>query len=345
MEISLNTIRSIIRRTVDRQELAGANVLILQDGKELFYDEYGIARASDKSPLVRDTIFRLYSQTKPITAAAVILLAAEGKIDLSADLSEYLPEFSHQFRYDENGEKKDVVRRISVKSLLNMTSGIPYPNYGNKADEMAGGVFDDMIASLYTDSPLTTRDFSEKMAKIGLSFEPESHFRYGAGADIAGALVERVSGVSFGEFLRSSFFEPLEMTDTDFWVPPEKQHRLAAIFDTAGGLHECPSDHLGLRYARDVRPAFESGGAGLCSTLDDYSHFALMLLDGGVYKGRRIMPSYAVRYLTENAFEHSLCGDLLSSFGWMNGYRYGDFMRICDDPSKTALFSAKGEYG
>ena len=111
------------------------------------------------------------------------------------------------------------------------------------------------------------------------------------------------------------------------------------------GLEECVTNHLNLRYMRDVPAAFESGGAGLCSTLDDYSHFAAMLINGGIYNGVRILPEYAVKQLTTTCFAPELKKDLLSGWDWLSGYSYGNLMRICTDEAHTSVFSAKGEYG
>lgn len=161
-----------------------------------------------------------------------------------------------------------------------------------------------------------------------------------------GGIIERVSGMSFGDFLRENFFEPMGMEDTDFYVPAEKQPRLAKVYDySENGLAENKTDHLALRYMRDVKPAFESGGAGLCSTLDDYAKFASMLINGGKFEGKRIMPERAVEYLTRSGLDREQRRNLWQGWDWMRGYGYGNFMRVCEDESLTTLFSSKGEYG
>ncbi len=334
-----------IKKAVENGDIAGASLLVLKNGEEAAYGEYGFRDLENKAPITRDTIFRLYSQTKPVTAAAAYLLAARGEIDLSADIAEYLPEFSAPY-VNINGERKPAERHITVRDLLDMTSGLPYPDDSTEGGRQSGGVFRNTEQRLYGENPVTTAEFSEMMSKVDLCFEPGERFMYGTSADIMGALIERVSGEKFGEFLRENFFIPLEMDDTDFYVPKEKQSRLAKVYNYGEkGLAECVTNHLGLRYERDIPPSFESGGAGLCSTLDDYSHFAQMLLNGGEYKGRQIMPAAAVRLMTDGGLPENKLGQFREWWSWMSGYSYSNFMRICRDEGQTSLFSSKGEYG
>ena len=340
-----NKIYSVMKNDIDGGCTSGANLLVLQNGKEKLYCEYGYRDIENKIPMSRDTIFRLYSQTKPITAAACILLASRGKIDIAADISEYLPEFKEQY-VNSNGKRVPASRRITVRDLLNMTSGLPYPDENTAGGRQSGTLFWEMGNRLYTDDPMTTEEFSRLAGKIDLCFEPGSKFMYGISADIVGALIEKVSEMKFSEFLKKEFFEPLEMNDTDFYVPAEKSNRLAKVYDyTENGLRELKTDHLGLRYMRDVPPAFESGGAGLCSTLDDYSHFGEMLINGGSYKSRKILSNAAVQFLTHGGLKPELMHQLSEVWDWMSGYTYGNFMRVCDNESMTSLFSCKGEYG
>lgn len=337
-------IMAALKSAVEAGDVAGASVLVLKDGKEAAYCGCGMRDIENVLPVERDTIFRLYSQTKPVTAAAVMLLAAQGRVDLGAWLSDYLPAFSQMY-VGADGERRPAKRHITVSDLLNMTSGIPYPD-NDYAGRCSGTVFRETEQGIYGESPVTTMQFAEKMAGVPLWFEPGERFRYGASADILGALVEAVSGVTFREFLMESFFEPLGMADTDFYVPAEKQSRLAKVYDYGeGGLHEVQTNHLALPYKRDIVPAFQSGGAGLCSTLDDYARFGAMLLAGGVYAGRRIMPEEAVRRMTAGGISPAQRAQLTEGWDWMRGYTYGNLMRICCDDAQTTLFASNGEYG
>lgn len=338
-------IREAMKHSIESGSCAGANVLIIKDGKEQVYCEYGYRDLENQIAMSRDTIFRLYSQTKPITAAAVILLASEGKIDLASAIEDYLPEFKNG-HVNQNGIRQAVQRKITVRDLLNMTSGVSYPNAATEGGRQSEAVFKELEERLYTDHPMSTREFSEKMGKIDLCFEPGQEFRYGASADILGALVEVVSGESFGTFLQKNFFDPLEMKETGFYVPEKNQKRLAKVYEeTERGLVEVQTNYLGLRYNRDIAPAFESGGAGLCSTVDDYSKFGQMLINDGMYQGRRIMPSQAVRFMIHGGLTPSQMVQLHNGWDWMSGYTYGNLMRVCHNESETSVFASKGEYG
>ena len=187
----------VMKESIDSGSASGANLLVRRNGKEEAYCEYGFRDLENRVPVSRDTIFRLYSMTKPITAAAAILCAAEGKFDISADLGEYLPEFRNPF-VSVNGRRVPAARHITVRDLLNMTSGLAYPNEETAGGRQAGAVFAQIAGRLYTDRPVTTAEFSEMTAKNDLCFEPGENFMYGTSADILGALVERVSGQSFG---------------------------------------------------------------------------------------------------------------------------------------------------
>ncbi len=341
-----NKIDNLLKLAVENGDTAGANVLVLKDGNEIAYCESGFRDVANSVPITRDTIFRLYSQTKPVTAAAVMLLVSQGKIDLTSWLSDYMPEYSEMY-VNVGGERRPAANHITVGMLMNMSSGIAYPDENSAGGRQSGEVFWTVENRLFSDKPVTTAEFAEMMSRCDLCFEPGERFMYGASADILGALVERVSRTSLRDFLIENFFEPLEMNDTDFYVPTEKSTRLAKVYDySESGLAEVRTNHLGLRYERDVIPAFQSGGAGLCSTIDDYAKFASMLLNGGQYGGRRVMSEAAVRLLTRGG--RLPCGrekDLQECWSWMSGYTYGNLMRVCEDESRAMLFSSKGEYG
>lgn len=337
-------INKLLEAAVKNGDISGANILVIKNGEEKAYAENGMRDMENDLPVQRDTIFRLYSQTKPVTAVAAALAASEGIIDISADIADYLPEFSEI--YVNNGKRFRSPKQITVRDLLNMTSGLAYPHEGTAGGEQSGGVFWEIEQRMNGDNPVTTAEFSRMMAKTDLCNIPGEKFMYGTSADIMGALIERASGLSFRDYLFDRFFVPLQMDDTDFYVPAQKQSRLAKIYNYGeNGLYECVTNHLGMRYERDIIPAFQSGGAGLCSTLDDYAKFALMLMNGGEYKGKRIMPEAAVRFLTSGGINPKLSHQLQEGWDWMTGYTYGNFMRVCENENITSLFSSEGEYG
>lgn len=334
-----------MQRSIESGSCSGANVLVIKDGEEQVYCDYGYRDITNKTPMSRDTIFRLYSQSKPVTAAATLLLVSQGKIDLASAIEDYLPEFKDG-HVNENGVRRSVQRKITVRDLLNMTSGLAYPDLSTEGGKQSDAVFREIDERLYSDHPMSTREFAQKMGKIDLTFEPGEKFMYGISADILGALIEVVSGESFGTFLQKNFFDPLEMNETGFYVPEKNRSRLARVYEeTPQGLMEVKTNHLGLRYEGDIAPSFESGGAGLCSTLDDYSKFGQMLMNEGMYQGKRIMPAQAVRFLRHGGLTREQMPQLHQGWDWMSGYTYGNLMRVCENESETSVFSSKGEYG
>ena len=334
-----------IQKLVSDGEIACGLLTVRKNDTVVLKGKWGYADLRAKKEVQYTDIFRMMSMTKPVIAVGVLKLIDDGKLSLDDSVADYLPEFREQYVDYGKGRKK-ADRHITVRDLLNMTSGLAYPDDSTVGGRQSGGVFWNIEQRLYSDNPVTTKEFSEMTAKNDLCFEPGERFMYGSSADIAGALIERVSGMKFSEFLKENFFIPLGMEDTDFYVPKEKQHRLAKIYNYGeNGLYECITNHLGMRYERDIPPVFESGGAGLCSTLDDYSRFAQMLINGGEYKGTRIMPEYAVRYLTGGGLPEEKLWQFHQWWDWMSGYTYGNFCRICRNESETSLFSSEGEYG
>lgn len=329
----------------DRRFAAGANMLVLKDGKEVIYEECGYRDLENKVPFSRDTLMRLYSMTKPITAAAVMILVDRGLLDLADCLCWTMPGWSPAYYINEKGERVKSTREIMVKDLMNMTSGIPYPGDGASPQQVAE-VFVDMDRRLRSDNPMTTKEFCERIGKCDLCFNPSDRFMYGASADILGGVIENVTGQRFGDFLKENIFDPLGMTDTGFWVPAEKRDRLARVYRTNYAewkVEHCPTNHLGIDYLLDHEPAFQSGGAGLVSTLDDYAKFATMLHNGGELNGIRVLSETAVKYLTSASLTESQRRGL--DWQGLSGYSYGNLMRNLVDPGQAVLFGERGEYG
>ena len=339
-------LQNVLDRQVELGQAAGVNLLVLQRGSEIAYVQSGYADIDKKTPFDRDTIMRIYSMSKPVTAAAVMLLVQRGAISLGEPVSRYLPGFKEQLIIKEDGDIP-LVRPAYIRDLLSMTSGLPYGEPGGKGAFLkAQQVFDRVDEMLYTDSPLTTVEIANELGRAGVAFQPGERWLYGTSADVLGAVVEVVSGKKFGEFLQDEFFTPLEMKDTGFYVPEAKRSRMASVYERCDGVLKLfETNHLGLRYMRDVVPAFESGGAGLTSTLDDYAHFAAMLINGGEYKGKRIMDEAIVRYMSSGRLtpwqEHGMWHD----WDGRAGYSYGCLMQHMIDPQMAYSLGWMDEYG
>lgn len=345
--MNLQALQQILDQAVINHEVAGASLLVVQNSEEKCFLKSGMADYEAQKPFSRDTIIRLFSATKPITAVAAMILMERGLLDPGAYLSDYLPEFEMLTVIDENKNIIPCSRKILVKELLDMTSGIPYGGHVNDPASMqVQAVFDEIINQLYSKNTITTQDFMKKIAQCPLSFVPGTKWAYGASADIMGALIEHISGMRFSEFLEKEIFIPLEMKDTGFYVPPQKQDRLAKVYASdASFLFEYPTDNLGIKYTVNVPPAFESGGAGLVSTIDDYMKFAQMLLNQGKYKNHQILSPKMITYLTKSQLMPWQQTSMNQCLETLNGYSYGNYLRIMKNPRQATMLSTEGEYG
>ena len=336
-----NTITDILAAAVENHECAGVNVLIRRHGEEVLYAQAGMADVEAGRPIQRDSIFRLYSQTKPVTAAAMMLLAERGMIDLMDGVDKYLPGFRNPQVVDAQGNLTRAYRAPWLMELLGMTAGLCYPD-GDPAGQYAARVFEEAHEKIRAGGGIPTVEFMNRLGEQPLAFQPGTHWRYSTCADVLGAVVEVVSGKRFGEFLREELFAPLEMHDTAFYVPDSKQERFVTCYEhTAKGL----APWLGMNLAcgvYDRDPAFESGGAGLVSTLEDYSHFADMMMNNGVWKGKRILSPASVRFLTTPQLNDIVRRDMWDS---LSGYSYGKLCRVCVSPEQVAGLALKDEYG
>lgn len=333
-------LHTLLETAIANHEIAGANLLLLKDGEELLYTQAGFADLEQGRPYERDTISRLYSMTKPITAAAAMILVERGQLDLGKSVGDILPAF-RDMQVWEGGKKIPARRNILVKDLLNMTSGLSYPGMDQSGQE-AARVFEEIDTRLYGESPLTTTEIAEKLGACGLAFHPGERWMYGTSADILGAVIEQVSGMRFGEFLRQELFEPLHMTDTAFYVPTEKQPRLAEVYEcTPTGMARYVTNNLGIAYTMHRPPAFESGGAGLVSTIDDYAKFAAMLMKGG----QGILSPYTVELLAQGCLTDWQRESCQRSWESMMGLTYGNLMRHLVEPGAAVYHGWAGEYG
>ncbi len=340
-------IDQIMRQEVDTGQIAGAGYMLLQGGRERYFSACGYADRERKTPIGRDTIFRLFSMTKPITAAAVMLLVERGQLDLRDTVSRYLPCFRNQTVWNPGGEPLPAKRETTIYDLLNMTSGIPYPENWEGCSP-SGLLMDDLFRELKSAQAegqrLTTREWIHRIAEVPLAFQPGERWMYGLSADVLGAVAEVVTGKRYGTFLREEIFLPLGMEDTGFYVHRNKRQRFAQNYawnEETNALEVFEDCHLGEYYGEDV--SFESGGAGLVSTMEDYSHLAQMLLQGGIYNGIRILGEKTVEFMRQDRLSPSQKGAL----NWDSnlGCGYGCLMRVLTDQGAAGTIGSPGEYG
>ena len=325
---------------IDHHECAGLSLLVRMDDRDVLYAAAGHADIANQRPVRRDSIFRLYSQSKPVTAAAAMLLMERGVIDLCDPVEKYLPGFRNQKVWTPDG-LVPAVRPVQLFDLLGMTAGLSYPDADAPGQPVAR-LFEEAHALIRQGGGMPTVELANRLGELPLAFQPGDQFRYSTCADVLGAVIEVASGKPFADFLREEFFEPLGMTDTGFYVPEDKRDRFVTCYKRVpGGLEPFHELHLVVGdYSR--MPAFASGGAGLVSTLDDYAAFADMLMNGGSYRGRRILSPATVRAMTlPQLTDHAA----RTFWDGQSGYGYGRLMRIGLRPGQSPLLISEGEYG
>lgn len=336
------TMNKLLQQEISEDRVKGASALVLHKGREIYCGSFGYADAEKGIPMKRDTIIRLFSMTKPVTAAAVMLLAERGELDVWDPVSKYLPCFREMKVWDEEKGEIPAEREITIYDLLNMTSGITYPDEATEPGRRMGAVVQAYVAKRESGESVDTQEYMRGIASVPLVFQPGDRWMYGFSADVLGGVVEAASGRSFSAFLQEEIFEPLEMPDTGFFVPKEKLERFAQAYDaTENGLIPHTGSHLGEYYGEDV--AFESGGAGLVSTLDDYSHFASMLTHKGIYNGKQILGRKTVEFMIQNRLTDYQRRDM--NWDSTRGYGYGCLMRILTDQGEAGTNASLGEFG
>ena len=341
---NLNYLKSVLQEEINKGELNGAAIRVLLNNEIVYETELGFADIEKGVPIGKDTIYRMFSMSKPFTAVAVMLLYERGLLNLLAPVSDYLEGFKDQKVYTEEG-LVDVSRQSTIQDLLNMTSGVVYPDDSFEAGRRMEALYAEVEALFHQGKPLNTVDFCNRIGKMPLEFQPGNRWRYGASADILGAVVEVVSGRKFSQFLQEEIFEPLWMVDTAFYVPKEKLERFSVNYEYSSErkrLELFYGDFLAV-FNYMSPPAFESGGAGLVSTVEDYSRFASMLLNGGSYQGTRILGRKTVEYLARPQLNEQQA----ATYNWdsITGYNYGNLMRNLVDPAKAASNGSIGEFG
>lgn len=337
------TMDRILRQEVAEGRVKGVSALVLHKGKEIYSNQFGYADAENGVPMQRDTIIRLYSMSKPVTAAAAMILVERGELDLWDPVSKYLPCFKGQKVWDDEKGEIEAEREVTVFDLLNMTSGITYPDAETEPGRRMQKVVENFVARRDAGERVDTQEYMRGFASVPLVFQPGDRWMYGFSADVLGGVIEAVAGKSFGDFLREELFAPLDMKDTGFFVPKEKLGRFARSYELTeeGQLTAYHGSHLGEYYEEDV--AFESGGAGMVSTLDDYSHFASMLAHKGVYGEKRILGRKTVEFMTQNRLTEHQSRTLI--WDSVRGYGYGCLMRVLIDQGAAGSNASLGEFG
>ena len=287
----LERIAPVMQRWIDDGKIPGALTMIARSGRLVHFEKFGTQDIATAKPVEFDTIFRIYSMTKPITSIAVMMLYEEGRFQLGTPVSEFIPAFKDMQVYTEDGSAIiEAEREMTIKHLLTHTSGLIY-----------GGDWEHPINERYNEADFYGGDLAhmaQELGNIPLLHHPGAGWNYGMSTDVLGYLVEVVSGMPFAEFLKTRIFDPLGMRDTDFSVPEEKSDRYATLYE--------PTEDGGIQVIENAPVSsgplsfYHSGGAGLQSTAADYLRFCQMLLNDGELDGERLLGNKTVELVRMN---------------------------------------------
>lgn len=325
----LGRIHDVFQASVDRKEFAGINVAIVRRGKVAYSDSLGFQDLEEKKPMRPDTIFRMFSMTKPITSAAVMMLYEEGKFLLDDPVSKYAPAFGDlKVLAREGGNAADVVelkRPLTIHHLLTHTSGLSNSRGYQEAKVFAPR---DTLAAM-----------AARLATVPLAHQPGEGWRYGQSLDLLAYLVEVWSGKSYDVFLRERIFEPLGMSDTAYFVAPDKAGRVAKTYSLNDAGVVTAVERQG---DPSTKPTYFPGGSGLFSTASDYLRFCQMLVNGGELDGKRLLSETTVDFMLRNHLPREIIPP--DGPNGRKGYGFGIGGAVLMDPAASEVLSAEGEF-
>ena len=343
----LDAIPPHLNRYVDNGQYPGYQILVARRGQAAYFHQYGLRDVEAGLPVEENTLFRIYSMTKPITSVALLQLYERGLFQLNDPISRMIPQFKELVVYKSGEgdriETEPAARQVTFRDLLTHTAGFSYGNSDEhpvdalyQKAEVLGGTLEEMIG---------------RLAALPLLFSPGTRWRYSVATDIIGYLIEVISGRPLASYLREQIFEPLGMVDTGFHVPAAKVERFAANYryhrndDGRDGmtLIDAPGASKYL-----AAPALPSGGGGLVSTAADYLRFSQMLLNRGTLDGTRILGRKTVELMTSNHMpdnsDLASMGQAVFSETSYHGIGFGLGVSVLLDPAAAQILGSRGEY-
>jgi CubicO group peptidase (beta-lactamase class C family) len=341
----LRRLTTAMQGHVDRGTVAGVVTLVQRHGEVVHSDALGWQDEESRTPIARDTLFRIASMTKPIVSVAALMLVEEGKLRLSEPVDKFLPELANRKVLRSPGaalnDVYDAPRSITLKDLLLHRAGIPYPLTAE--GPMQAAMFE--FNALVLPGDLSMDDWMARLGKLPLVYAPGERWHYGFSTDVLGVLIQRASGMSFPDFLRTRIFEPLGMVDSFFWVPDDKAHRFGPAYT--------PAPKTGKRIVQDHpsnsrwrNPAsFPSGGAGLVSTADDYLKFARMILGRGRSGDVRILSRPTWELMTTDHLTPEERATPFLGLPFWTAMGFGLGLSIADNPMNQDWLGSPGRLG
>ena len=308
MQLSLEKLEHLSAYFNDRyvpKNLPGYSILVNQLDKDIYYYENGLIDVKGNRPLKRDSIFRIYSMTKPITSISIMMLFEQGKLNITDEVEKFIPEWSELSVY-QSGSFESLIteplkRKMTIKDLLMHRSGLTYDF--EETSFVQKIYLKEEIKIARSKEKLSADEYIRKLADIPLAFSPGEFFNYSISTDILGFIIERISNMSLEEYFKKNIFEPLEMEDTFFQIPKEKINRLANcyIYDQTNDKYIVEDDFEKSSYIE--KPSCYSGGGGLLSTIDDYMKFCNLLQNKGSLNNKNIIGSRTAEFMMSNHLE------------------------------------------
>jgi CubicO group peptidase (beta-lactamase class C family) len=334
---------------IDQNKLAGLIAMVARCGKVVYLERSGMMDVKAAKPMQFDTIFRIYSMTKPITSVALMMLYEEGRFQLNDPVSKFIPKFADVKVFasatEEGIELDELEREITIWHLLTHTAGLTYDFFE-----------DSPVDAMYLEADLhqpdrTAEEVVHKIVQLPLVHQPGTAWRYSMATDVLGYLIEMISGMTLDVFFEEKMLKPLGMEDTDFYVPEARLNRFAAEYGPSTGSGQAPTENGGMelldapvtsQYTKP--PRFLSGGAGLVSTASDYMRFLQMLLNGGELDGTRLLGRKTVELMTINHLRDELIPIQVQPHT-LHGCGFGLGFRVLVDVAQAGRLGSEGEFG
>jgi CubicO group peptidase (beta-lactamase class C family) len=332
----LARIKAKMQQYIDEGKIAGIVTLVARKGQVAYFEKFGFQDVETKKPMALDTIFRIYSMTKPITNVALMILYEQGLFHMDDPISKFIPDFKNVKVLVEDGKLEDPEREITIHDLLTHTAGLSY------ASDLDSAVDEAYREADIWDPKIDNQEFVRRVANMPLRFHPGQNWFYSVATDVIGHLIEILTDRSLPDVLDDAIFQPLGMEDTSFAVPPEKVDRFATLY---GLKEESPlgiiEKTIGGEYF-DVKVFY--GGSGLVSTASDYLRFSQLILNKGELDGVRLLGRKTVEWMTINHLPQDLL-KIIPAQDLMPGFGFGIGFSIVVDLPQSAMLGSLGSHG
>ena len=337
----LPRIHNLMRRYVESGKLAGTIACVSRRGQVAYMDVFGHQNLENKTPMAEDSIFRIYSMTKPITSVALMMLFEESRFTLTDPVSKYIPAFEDVKVLSVDGSLETPHRPMTIQDLLRHTAGLSYGGF-NETHLPVDKLYDEH-AEMVTNK-ITNEELVKILATLPLAFHPGSKWHYSLATDVCGYLVEVLSGMSLAEFMQKNIFDPLGMTDTSFEIEPSKLNRFCTLYgktpNSDFGVLDLPESS---EYLAPVN--LHAGGSGLLSTTSDYLRFAQCVLNKGEPNGVRLLAPKTVELMTSNHLPLNLLPIAFEGSVPMMGTGFGLGFSVSLDVAQNVIPGSVGEHG